>query len=66
MKNKEIVKALKGSWKDKPVEVLVKIEGGLYYPIKEIVKNKDGTFTIIGRNLTEHSVIGPAKWYKNK
>lgn len=66
MKNKEIVKGLKGKWLDKPVEVNVKVENGLYYPIKKIVRNKDGTFTIICKDLQMKSAWIPAKWNKDK
>ena len=62
MKNKELRKALRGKWLEKPVEVNVKVENGLYYPIKKIVRNKDGTFTIVCKDLKMSSVIKPAKW----
>lgn len=62
MKNKEIIKELKGKWREEPVDVNVRVEGGLYYPIKKIVHNKDGTFTIICKDLNVTSVTKPAKW----
>ena len=62
MKNKEVIKALKGKWLEEPVEVTVKAENGLIYPIKKIVRNRDGTFTIICKDLNFTSVIEPAKF----
>ena len=60
MKNNELRNLLKTGLFENDATVYVRIEGGIYYPIKEVVREKDGTFTIICKDLQATSVTQTA------
>lgn len=68
MKTKELISELSNSHLTsfQDPQVLVKVQGGLYYPIIKVYKEKSGEIVILCRDVTSISAIEPAKWAKGK
>ena len=63
MKTKELISELSNSHlaSFQDTQVLVKVQGGLYYPIIKVYREKSGEIVLLCRDITSISVMKPAK-----